>query len=337
MLHLEQPLTIRNMTLHTRLVMPPMATGKAAPDGGVGDATVTYYQDRAADGALGLIIMEHSYILPQGKASPNQAGLDSDDKIPGYRKLTDSVHACGVKIAAQISHAGGRTKEAITGEPTVGPSLGPVRGTEGPQRAMAQADIDAVVEAFAQAARRAKEAGFDAVEIHSAHNYLLDQFYTPYYNHRSDAYGGSLEKRIRIHLEVIAAVRKAVGEDYPIFLRLGACDYVDGGATIQDAIAACKAFEAAGVDMLDISGGVQDYTVKGREGLQGTFAPESAAIRQAVHVPVLLTGGITEPAAAEQLLADGVADLIGVGRVTLKDPHWSKNALAALHQGRCGC
>jgi len=325
------------MELHTRLVMPPMATGKAATDGGIGDATVTYYRDRAADGALGLIILEHTYILPQGKASPNQAGLDSDDKIPGYRRLTDTVHSYGVKIAAQLSHAGGRTKAAITGEPAVGPSLGPVRGTEGPDREMTQADIDAVVAAFGQAARRAKEAGFDAVEIHSAHNYLLDQFYTPYYNHRTDGYGGTLENRIRIHLEVIAAVREAVGQNFPIFLRLGACDYVDGGATIQDAVAACKAFETAGVDMLDISGGVQDYMVKGREGIQGYFAPESAAIRQAVHVPVLLTGGITEPAAAEQLLADGTADLIGVGRVTLRDPHWSKNALDALHQGRCGC
>lgn len=331
MFHLERPLKIKNMILQNRLVMPPMATERSAPGGGVSDRTVDYYEEKAADGTLGLVITEHAFVLPQGKASPNQSGLDSDDKIVGYRRLTDTVHKYGTKVAVQLSHAGGRATEKVTGEPVVGPSLGPVRGAEGPQRAMTEEDIHAVVVAFGQAARRAKEAGFDAVEIHSAHNYLLDQFYTPYYNHRTDDYGGDLGNRIRIHLEVIRAVRQAVGEEFPVFLRLGACDYVEGGATIQDAVAASVAFEQAGVDLLDISGGVQDYIVKGREGIQGYFAPESMAIRQAVHIPVLLTGGITEPAAAEQLLTDGAADLIGVGRAILKNSHWGKEALETLH------
>ena len=168
------------------------------------------------------------------------------------------------------------------------------------------------------------------MESHSAHSYLLNQFYSPDFNHRSDAYGGSPENRIRIHLEVIHAVRQAVGADYPVLLRLGTCDYAEGGATIQDAIAACVAFEQAGVDLLDISGGAQGYTVKGREGVQGYFAPETTAIKQAVGIPVLLTGGITEPAAAEQLLSDGAADLIGVGRAILKNSHWGKKAFATL-------
>lgn len=331
MLHLEQSLTIHGMTLHNRLVMPPMATEGSTPDGSTSEKTVAYYEEKAADRALGLIITEHSFILPQGKASPRQSGLDSDSKIEGYRRLTDAIHKYGTKVAAQISHAGGRTVTRVTGETVVAPSVEAVREAEEPWRAMTWEDICAVVDAFAQAARRAREAGFDAVEIHSAHGYLLNQFYSPYFNHRTDAYGGGLENRIRIHLEVIRAVRRAVGGDFPVSLRLGACDYMEGGATIQDAVTACAAFEKAGIDLLDISGGVQGYMVKGREGIQGYFSPESFAIKQAVHIPVILTGGITEPAAAEQLLADGAADLIGVGRAILKDSHWGKKAFDSLH------
>lgn len=330
MLQLERSFTVKGMTLRNRLVMPPMATERSAPDGSVSDKTVEYYEEKAADETLGLIITEHSFILPQGKASPSQSGLDSNDKITGYRRLTDTIHKHGTKVAAQLSHAGGRAVSRVTGETIVAPSVEAVRELEEPWRAMTQEDIHTVVDAFAQAARRAKEAGFDAVEIHSAHSYLLNQFYSPYFNHRTDAYGGSPKNRIRIHLEVIHAVRQAVGADYPVLLRLGACDYAEGGATIQDAIAACVAFEQAGVDLLDISGGAQGYTVKGREGVQGYFAPETTAIKQAVGIPVLLTGGITEPAAAEQLLSDGAADLIGVGRAILKDSHWGKKAFATL-------
>ena len=202
MLQLERSFTVKGMTLRNRLVMPHMATERSAPDGSVSDKTVEYYEEKAADETLGLIITEHSFILPQGKASPSQSGLDSNDKITGYRRLTDTIHKHGTKVAAQLSHAGGRAVSRVTGETIVAPSVEAVRELEEPWRAMTQEDIHTVVDAFAQAARRAKEAGFDAVEIHSAHSYLLNQFYSPYFNHRTDAYGGSPENRIRIHLEI---------------------------------------------------------------------------------------------------------------------------------------
>ena len=179
---------------------------------------------------------------------------------------------------------------------------------------------------FAAAAVRAKAAGYDGVEIHSAHGYFLNQFYSPLTNHRTDTYGGSPENRIRLHLEVIAAVRQAVGPDYPIALRLGGCDYMDGGSTVADAVAACKAFTEAGVDLLDLSGGMCSYTVPGR-ACPGWFRDQSEAVKAAVSVPVILTGGITPAQEAENLLREGAADLIGVGRAILRDHRWAEKEL----------
>jgi 2,4-dienoyl-CoA reductase-like NADH-dependent reductase (Old Yellow Enzyme family) len=178
-----------------------------------------------------------------------------------------------------------------------------------------------IVRWFAQAAVRAKKAGYDGVEIHSAHAYLLNQFYSPLTNHRTDAYGGTLDKRLQIHREVIAAVRAAVGDDYLISLRLGGCDYAEGGSTIEDSVYASKVFEAAGVDMLSISGGMCRYTIPGHNE-PGYSKEMTLAIKKEVKIPVLLTGGVKTLQEAEDLLAEGAADLIGVGRELMKDPCW---------------
>ena len=159
--------------------------------------------------------------------------------------------------------------------------------------------------------------------------YLLNQFFSPLTNKRTDEYGGDIERRIRLHLEVIEAVRAAVGQDFPVLLRLGASDYREGGTTIKDSLVAAQAFEKAGIDILDISGGFSGYQVPGLND-QGYFAPLTAAIKDAVALPVILTGGITEPMAAEQLLADGKADLIGVGRAILNDSKWAQRAMESL-------
>ena len=191
-------------------------------------------------------------------------------------------------------------------------------------------EIQTVVEAFAQGARRAKEAGFDGVELHAAHGYLLNQFYSPLTNQRSDAYmGATLAGRLRFLLEAVEAVRETVGQGFLLAVRLGAGDDLPGGTTLEDSVRACQLLEQAGVDLLDISGGFcGPYRSGSKE--QGYFSDWSQAIKQVVSAPVLVTGGITQPEAACRLLEEGKADLIGVGRALLKDSLWAKKAMESL-------
>ena len=184
--------------------------------------------------------------------------------------------------------------------------------------------IGSMCAAFAGAALRAKKAGYDGVEIHAAHGYLLCQFYSPLSNKRQDKFSGSsLETRVRLHLEVIKAVRQAVGEDYPVAIRMGGCDYMEGGSSIADCVEACKLFEKAGVDIIDLSGGHCGFQPAGRDGV--LFEDMAKAVKAAVSVPVILTGGIVDGAEAERLLEENACDMVGIGRALLKDAEWAKN------------
>jgi 2,4-dienoyl-CoA reductase-like NADH-dependent reductase (Old Yellow Enzyme family) len=227
----------------------------------------------------------------------------------------------------QINFAGSAAKSEITGKEVLAPSevVNPLHGGEMPT-AMSKDDIKEVVNAFGKAAARVKEAGFDGVEIHSAHGYLLNQFFSPLSNKRDDEYGGSVHNRIRLHLEVIKIVREAVGENFPVLLRLAASDYKDGGITIEDSVIAAAEFEKAGVDVLDISGGFCGYT---RPGVKepGYFSPLTEEIKKVVSIPVILTGGVKEAKDAEELLSEGKADLIGVARAIFKDSKWAEKAI----------
>ena len=325
---LNTPVRIGGIELKNRIVMPPMATEKSE-GGGVSEALCRYYDEKTRNGAIGLVITEHCFVRPDGKASPRQLSIASDADVGGLSRLAAAIHANGAKAFAQISHAGAAAKAEVTGCPPIGPSAVPSpRAPGSAPREMDVAEIREIVSAFAQAAARAKRAGFDGVEIHSAHGYLLDQFYSPLTNHRGDEYGGSLENRLRIHREVLAAVREAAGADFPVALRLGACDYMDGGATAEDGARAAVLLERAGVDLLDVSGGFCGYVNPNcRE--QGYFRELTEAMKREVSLPVVLTGGIVDPAAAERLLEEGAADLIGVGRAILKDSHWAKRAIEA--------
>lgn len=324
------PLQSGSLTLPNRLVMPPMATSKAEPNGKVSQGLLDYYAEKSQGGYIPLIIVEHSFIHPEGKASENQLSIAGDDVVEPLKKLAEVLHRNGSKGVLQINHAGSLTTEKVTGAVPTGPSpvINPRKAEELP-RELTQKEITAIIEAFWNAARRVKEAGFDGVEIHSAHGYLLNQFFSPLTNKRTDEYGGDVHNRIRIHLQVIEAVRTAVGKDFPLLLRLGASDYTEGGTTLEDSLIAAQEFEKAGVDILDISGGFSGYSVPGLTG-QGYFAPLTEAIKKAVSIPVILTGGITEASAAEQLLADGKADLIGVGRAMLGDSKWAQKAVESL-------
>ena len=324
---LTQSIAIRGVDLSDRLVMPPMASGKPNPDGTVSDSLVEYYKEKSQGGYLGLVITEHAFVCQQGKAHGGQLSIAREEDIPGLRRLADAIHNNGVKAVAQISHAGGAANPQDTGmEPVSASAVQSPRAKAGAPlpRAMTVGEIQAVVEAFSQAACRAQEAGFDGVELHAAHGYLLNQFYSPLTNHRTDAYtGATLAGRLRFLLEAVEAVRAAVGQELLLAVRLGAGDDMPG----EDSVRACQLLEQAGVDLLDISGGFCG-PYRGGSKEQGYFSDWSQAVKEAVSVPVLVTGGITQPEAARRLLEAGKADLVGVGRALLKDSLWAKRAVS---------
>lgn len=294
--------------------MPPMATQRSE-NGEVGQKLIDYYDRMTKGGYLGLATIEHAYVSPDGKASPRQLSVSKDEDIPGLAKLAETIHANGVPAIMQISHAGLNTHPQVTGQELLGPDN------------LSGSDIERIKDAFIAAAKRAQKAGFDGVEVHSAHGYLLNEFYSPLTNHRTDAYAGdSLAGRTRLQSEILQAIREACGPEFLLSLRWGASDYMNGGSTVQEVPEAAKYFEAAGADMLSISGGLCGYTRKGATA-PGWFAELSRAAKSTVKIPVMLTGGITSKAQADIFLEQGDADLIGVARAFLKNPGLPKKML----------
>ena len=315
-------LKIGNFTVHNRLVMPPMQSN-FAEQGLVGSGTLDFYRSRAKSGKIGLVVTEHCFINRQGMANAMQLSMAEDKCIEGFQRLTDTIHECGSRTIAQINHVGSAAKSAITGMDVLAPSALPHgRKNDAMPRPMTSDDIKRVVEDFAKAALRSKKAGYDGVEIHSCHGYLLNQFYSPLLNRREDEYGGCVGNRIRLHLEVIDAVRGLCGEDYPVAVRLGGCDYMQGGTVFEDSIVAVQAFEKAGVSLIDLSGGLCGTSLPMRRG--PVFRDMAEAIKPHVSVPMIMTGGITDGETANMLLEEGCADLIGVGRALLRDADWAE-------------
>jgi 2,4-dienoyl-CoA reductase-like NADH-dependent reductase (Old Yellow Enzyme family) len=335
MAEIFKELKTKNFTFKNRVILAPVATKSADDNGYVTDKILDYYDKRSKGGYLSLIITEHVYVTENGKGTPHQISIADDDKIEGLKRLTDTIHKNGVKVFAQLNHVGAK-RDSETNE---APSAFNIENIWKSSREITKDEILRIEEAFAKAAVRAKSAGYDGIELHSCHGFLLNEFYSPVTNRRTDEYGGDIQNRIRIHLEIIEKIRAAVGEDFPIFLRLGAVDYREGGnmlsdpdkaakyfengSTLQDAIAAAKAFEKAGVEVLDISGGLNGYTVNGKKDA-GYYSELTEVIRKEVSIPVILTGGVTKLAQAEKLLADGKADVIGVGRAILADGSWAE-------------
>lgn len=321
-----EQLQTNRLRVPNRLVMPPMATHKSG-NGRMETDQITYYTERAMYSGVGLIITEHSYIHPYGRDNSRQVSIASEENIEDFKVLTKSVHEKSkAKIICQINYAGSRAKEPGDGGDIVGPSAVGNPSVKGPvPRSLTVSEIHKITGWFADATRRAKKAGFDGVEIHAAHGYLLNQFYSPLTNLRTDDYGSAdVQHRIRFLVEVVRSVRESAGPDYPIAVRFGGCDYMEGGSTIEDCVEACKILEKESVDLLDISGGMCVYTRKGYTQA-GYFSDMAEAVKQAVSVPVLTTGGVKTLREAEELLAGGCADLIGVGRAIMRDAHWIEN------------
>ncbi len=320
------PLDFAGLHLRNRIVMPPMASGRAQPDGRPTDATVAYHQLRAQSGC-GLIIVEHAFVMPEGRFGEGQIGVHDDQCIDGLARVAQGIHAGGAVACLQLSHAGALASGAT--EPVGPSSVAHPRGQGRVPRALDVAGLRDVVRAFADAAARAQTAGFDAVEVHAAHGFLLSQFLSPLTNRRTDEYGGDVLGRSRLHVEVLRAVRERLGPRTALFLRLGACDDLPDGLLLADACAVAPRLVDAGAQMLDVSGGLQGSRPSEREG-QGYFRDFAAAIKAVVRVPVMTTGGIHDPDFANRLVRDGVADLVGIGRAMLSDPHWAARAITEL-------
>lgn len=329
MSYLLKPLNKCKLTLKNRLVMPPMATSKSEEDGRISKDLLNYYDQKSQGGYISLIIIEHSFITQRGKASPGQLSVAKENFVEGLKELSKTIHKNGSKTVMQINHAGSAASKAVTGYEPVGPSaIGNPRTGNVPKE-LTKKEIKDIIEEFKESALYVKKAGFDGVEIHSAHGYLLNQFLSPLTNNRSDEYGGDVLGRIKIHLEIIKAVRESVGTQFPILLRLGASDYTEGGSTIEDSKIAALEFEKAGVDILDISGGFCGYVAPGNNK-EGYFSSLTKAIKEVVSIPVILTGGITKVSSAEEFLCENKADLIGVGRAIYKDSKWAERAIKSL-------
>lgn len=330
---LNTSIKIKDLLLSNRLVMPPMASGKSEKDGTVVPKLCEYYAEKTHGGYLGLVITEHAYVSMDGKAHEGQLSISKDSDIPGLKQLVDIVHKNGSKVMAQISHAGGAAKSQVTGCEVIAASSVKLCRSGIPDQCpkeMTLEDIRRVVRDFGEAATRAKAAGFDGVEIHAAHGYLLNQFYSPLTNHRTDTYcGGSLTGRLRLHLEIIQEISRSVGKEYPLAIRLGACDYMPGGTTVEDSVQAARILEKAGIYLLDISGGLCGPNCP-KSTEQGYFKELSASIKQQISIPVMLTGGVATAEGAEALLQARAADLIGIGRALLKNSNWAEKAITSL-------
>lgn len=324
---LEERFQVNQIVMPGRLFMPPVGSYKAEDNGTVTDELVEHYRLRAANPHVAMITTEHSFFMREGMKCLRMLGIDSDDKIPGLRRITDAIHGEGKIAICQLNHCGAAADPAAIGLPAAkAPSAlllpEPVRqGRTVVPDELTVEEIREVEAKLTEAAIRAKEAGYDGVEIHCAHAYLLNQFYSPLTNLRTDEYGGPLENRARILLETLDQVRAAVGKDYLISVRLGGCDYTEGGSTIEDAVQTAKWIEEHGADMISVTGGMCGYTRKGHLE-PGYFSDMSKAIKDAVSMPVLLAGGVKTLAQAEELLQDGCCDMIGAARKLFADPCW---------------
>jgi len=338
---LFEPITLRNLTLSNRVWLAPMCQYSVLAGDGVPTDWHLVHLGARAQGGFGLILTEATAVVPEGRISPQDTGLWNDEQREAWRRIVHFVHGQGAAVGVQLAHAGrkGSTYRGFVGEPsgsvavedggwtTLGPSDAAFPGYDAP-RAMTPADIAAVVAAFAQAARRADEAGFDVVEIHGAHGYLVHQFLSPLSNHRTDAYGGSFAGRTRLLLEIVDAVRAVWPADKPLFVRLSATDWIEGGWDLEQSVRLSAVLKARGVDLVDVSSGGNALTdIPVRPGYQVPFAQ---AIRSEARIPTGAVGLIQTPEQAEEILTAGEADAVFLARAALREPTWPLRAAAEL-------
>ncbi|MBI2863196.1 MAG: FAD-dependent oxidoreductase [Chloroflexi bacterium] len=322
------PVKIGRLEIKNRIVMPPMGTRYADAGGAVTRRMIDYYVARAL-GGVGLVIVEAAAVRDDGKNSATLLGVEREDLIPGLRELATAVRQAGARVAIQLLHCGRHARTSVTGKPVVGASA-IAGGKEPAPSELSIKEIGALAEAFGEAARRAKEAGFDAVELHGAHETILMEFLSPLWNKRTDVYGGSLENRLRFPLEVMASVRRKAGSDFPVIYRLNGEEPVAGGLIAEEAREASRLLSQAGVDAIHVSvgtaGPLSTAASAPMEVKQGWLTHLAEGVRQVVKVPVITVGRITDPRVAERILQDEKADLVAIGRGVIADPDWAAKA-----------
>ncbi len=325
---------IGGLRLANRAVMPAMGTGYCSLEGTVTDRLLAYLKRRA--GGAGLLITEVCAVHPLGKCLAHELGAYDDSFIPGLEELAKTVKENGSAVAMQIGHAGRETFPDLIGGQPVAPSPLCSRTLMQEPRALSVEEIADLVGCHAAAARRAREAGFDAVEVHAAHGYLINQFLSPYSNHREDAYGGDAEGRFRFAREIVREVRREVGADFPIIFRFSSSELVEGGYDLDYILPLLPLLEEDGVDAFHVSCGVYDApgnpSIPGMHHPPGLNVERAARVKEAVGVPVIVVGKIHDPRLADEVLAAGKADLVSFGRQHLADPLF----LCKAAEGRYG-
>lgn len=344
--HLFDPLTLRGVTIRNRVWLPPMDMyAVPAQDGKPTPFHYQHYVSRAL-GGFGMIIAEATAVSPEGRITPNDVGLWNDDQIQAWRWIVDGIRAAGAVPAVQLNHAGRKASAGSFvvghesgslpldegGWPTMGPSA-KAYGDMAEPREMTLDDIRVVVERFRDAAARAVAAGFQCIEIHAAHGYLLSQFLDPLVNERTDEYGGDLAGRMRLVVEVVDAVRSVMPDDYPLLVRVSATDWAAGGWDLDQTVELSRALRSHGVDLVDVSTGglIPHVTIPVEPGYQVPFAAE---VRKRAGVRTTAVGLITKPKQAEKVLRKGAADAVEIGRAALRDPYWPLRAAHKLGLSR---
>lgn len=318
---LLKPVAIGKLELKNRVVRSATWDGMAAPDGAVTGESVALFRELAR-GGIGLIITGHAFVSVLGQATPAQYGIHTDQMIPGLRRLVKAAHDEGAKIAVQITHCGinsgylraqGLPLQVVSRRETL----------EALQEELTDAQIEAIISDFASAARRAVEAGFDAVQLHAAHGYLMSQFLSPLSNHRTDRWGGSPESRRRFHLEVTAAVRESIGRDFPLLMKFGVQEDREGGLSPDEGVETARQLVAHGVEAFEISTADSRRAIPrlaAGEAEQAFFRKSAAAVKKAAAIPIILVGGIRSLQMANDILKSGDADLISMCRPFIREP-----------------
>lgn len=344
---LSDPLNVKGLHLRNRVVMAPMVTGLAV-DNAPTEAQMVWYRDRAR-GGVGLVVVESCAVAKDGRIMPYMLGLWKDSQVAGMARLAQAIKAEGVPAVLQIVHGGAKAYREDLNQERTGPSEVALMPGPAP-RAMTESEIQDAIEAFAKTARRAQDAGFDGVEVHAAHYYLLSQFLSPYTNRRTDAWGKDRFGRLRLAASVVRAVREAVGKTFPIFCRLHSVEFLEGGLSTDDAVFFAQALVEAGVDLIDASGIGQTSlgqwqgqsflnagSVLPKDAPGGAFAGSAGRIRAAVGVPVATVGKLSEPGRAQAVLDAGDADLIALARPLIADPQVPWKLLAGRDQEIVRC
>jgi len=324
---LFEPKELKGLKLRNRLVRSATYEGLAARDGRCTPELVELYKGLAR-GGVGLIISGYAWVHPSGQCARNMLAIDRDEVIPGLRLLTDAVHREGGAVALQMVHGGVYAVRLLTGQPLKGPSPGKFPPWMLEASAMSLEEIQEVIASFADAAGRAQEAGFDAVQLHSAHGYLFSQFLSPFYNQREDSYGASTEGRARLVVETCQRMREVVGREYPIFIKINSEDYVEGGLDLEETARIVPLLEGAGYDAFEVSGG--GHASPGnlgpsRKGIRSEdreayFLPAALRLKEATSLPLMLVGGIRSLDVVEEVLARRAADFVSLSRPLIREP-----------------